>query len=893
MKKLKRLLSAISAAAVTITALLTAGVSTYAQDTVVAEFVTREEWIHDLVTAFDMSIEDESTMESHFADTADSPYAYDIDLAANYGVFDIESESFDPEGYVTREFAAHTANYCFGYLDDGTTVTFADSDDIYYEYDAIVSVQKGWFKTSSNEFLPNALLTENEAENILNNAKTSLESVVIDENAESTVDYASSVTQLDDSVNASYFNGTVTIKNTSVSIKKGNMFCVKIDGMDKIFKADSVTRDDEGNTIIAVSDVALKDAVSAIDIQGYGDVDYSNAMFYGTSSTSNNVKMLQCKPNINGVQSQLVRAVNIKNDTISIDEEIDMGGASIKLNGTIKNIKPEYKLDYDGVNVNNFYLNVDADADISCTMTGKLINETSSKEVNLAKVPVALGGPMSANLVISVSVSVSGEITMKYSWDVNSGVSYTKAGGWRVTKDFKKKGFSLTASGSEKIALKAALNAEVFGCKIGELYVMGGESGKFTNTPQNNGAVFCDNLKVYAFAEAGASLNLFDVVKFSQSYEFINYNNSPLRYNKHWENGVEVAECSFDKSATSTKSTRTSNKASSYSNYSTYGLEYDGIITLANSADSGDYTPYQTWTESKTLTGDITVNGDLYIENDVDLNGYALTVNGNLIQNGGQIVVKDGTLNINGDYTITNKTHIDSKTGETVQDSNGRLFMDWADGTVNVHGDFYMKSNKSCGSDPYGTGNYNYFGRGTLAIDGNFYQYNNSPGNYGSEKNFQANGTTVKFVGKGLHKITSESSETKIPDIALTDGATLSFNGNFAGFSPVTSCAFSSSETNIAKVTGNTVQTVGSGTAKITIEDSSKSTTVNLTVNEIVTGDANGDGELTIADAVLLQKWLLAVPYVRLANWEACDLCKDGRIDVFDLCLLKRLLING
>ncbi|MCM1062542.1 MAG: hypothetical protein NC452_20020, partial [Eubacterium sp.] len=701
--KCKRLLSAVSAIAITIATLPTAGMSTYAQETVAVapagtdyasdiqyidavESVTREEWIHELVTAFDMSIEDESTMESHFTDTADSPYAYDIDLAANYGVFDIESESFDPDDYVTREFAAHTANYCFGYLDDGTTITFADSDDIYYEYDAVVSVQKGWFTPSSGKFLPNAVLTEKEAENILNDAKASLESVVIDENAEHTINYTNSVIQLDDSVNASYFNGTVTIKGTSVSIKKGNIFCVNIDGMDKLYKANSITRDDEGNTIITVSDVALKDAVSAIDIQGYGDVDYSNAMFYGTSSSSDKVKLLQYKPNINGVQSQLVKAVNIKNDTISIDEEIDMGGASIKLNGTIKNIKPEYKLDYDGVNVNSFYLNVDADADISCTMTGNLIKDTSSKEVNLAKAPVNLGGPMSANIVISVSVSVSGEITMKYSWDINSGVSYTKAGGWRVTKDFKKKGFSLTATGSEKIAIKAALNAEVFGCKIGEIYVMGGESGKFTNTPRNDGAVFCDNLKVYAFAEAGANLNLFDVVKFSQSYEFINFDNSPLRYNKHWENGVEVAECSFDKSATSTTSKRTANKAVSYSNYSAYGLEYEGIITLANSADSDDYTPYQTWTEDKTLTRNVTVNGDLYLGSSVDLNGYTLTVNGNLIQSGGQIVVKDGTLNIDGDYTITNKTHIDSKTGETKEDSNGTLCMEWADGTVNVHG---------------------------------------------------------------------------------------------------------------------------------------------------------------------------------------------------------------
>ena len=62
---------------------------------------------------------------------------------------------------------------------------------------------------------------------------------------------------------------------------------------------------------------------------------------------------------------------------------------------------------------------------------------------------------------------------------------------------------------------------------------------------------------------------------------------------------------------------------------------------------------------------------------------------------------------------------------------------------------------------------------------------------------------------------------------------------------------------------------------------------------ETLLGDANDDGKVTVADAVMLQKWLLAVPNVRLANWEACDLCKDGRIDVFDLCLLKRKLINS
>lgn len=57
-------------------------------------------------------------------------------------------------------------------------------------------------------------------------------------------------------------------------------------------------------------------------------------------------------------------------------------------------------------------------------------------------------------------------------------------------------------------------------------------------------------------------------------------------------------------------------------------------------------------------------------------------------------------------------------------------------------------------------------------------------------------------------------------------------------------------------------------------------------------GDIDGNSKISIADAVLLQKWLLAVPGTKLSNLKAADLCEDGRIDVFDLCLLKRTLIQ-
>lgn len=61
----------------------------------------------------------------------------------------------------------------------------------------------------------------------------------------------------------------------------------------------------------------------------------------------------------------------------------------------------------------------------------------------------------------------------------------------------------------------------------------------------------------------------------------------------------------------------------------------------------------------------------------------------------------------------------------------------------------------------------------------------------------------------------------------------------------------------------------------------------------LVKGDVNADGIFDIADVVLLQKWLLAVPNTNLADWKAADFCEDEKLDVFDLCLMKRKLING
>ncbi|MBE6857320.1 MAG: glucuronoarabinoxylan endo-1,4-beta-xylanase [Ruminococcus sp.] len=57
-----------------------------------------------------------------------------------------------------------------------------------------------------------------------------------------------------------------------------------------------------------------------------------------------------------------------------------------------------------------------------------------------------------------------------------------------------------------------------------------------------------------------------------------------------------------------------------------------------------------------------------------------------------------------------------------------------------------------------------------------------------------------------------------------------------------------------------------------------------------VEGDVNADGIFNIADVVLIQKWLLCAKDATLTDWQAGDLVDDDKLDIFDLCLMKRKL---
>ena len=75
----------------------------------------------------------------------------------------------------------------------------------------------------------------------------------------------------------------------------------------------------------------------------------------------------------------------------------------------------------------------------------------------------------------------------------------------------------------------------------------------------------------------------------------------------------------------------------------------------------------------------------------------------------------------------------------------------------------------------------------------------------------------------------------------------------------------------------------------LALPDLGETTTATTTEPiQTVSGDVNADGAVTLADLVMLQRYLLGVG--ELTDWTAGDLCADGCINGLDLALMRQRL---
>ena len=681
-------------------------------------YVTRGEWIHALSVGFAMKVEDESTIVEYFTDLEGCNYKKDIDLAANFGVFDILEEEFHPDEYVTRDFAAHTMNFCIGYAEP-VTVLFADTDAVYYDADAQISLNRGWFKVENSEFRPSMYVTSAEAALAYADMQAAYEAMQIDDEYESTITYDTSVLDLTECETLEYSGDQLVLSATSKSVQPDSDISFMLNGQVIVRHVTAVSVDEAtGNLTMTVEDA--EDAlVSDVDAEGYAYIDFDHM-----ESLQEGIEVEVVEPEAPiqgrpGVSVNKSGKISLDNVTVKISGSKEIGGGKLTIAGSLSKIKIPYTLVTKGLSLKEFYLGFEGEGKLTATYS-KTLSDPQAASIPLATVPIAGIGVMGVNLVISAYFTVTGEISIGYTFDCSAGLRYKKGDGWSVPRDLQCKYFSVEAAVKFKGGVKIGAEARIGKKKIGELYAAAGVSASVKTSVTSESSMICTNIKAYLYAEFGAEFKLFSL-KFSGSWEFINEDNTPVLKNMHIENGKEVPSCTrgqkYTNSDNATKKggSLSGKKSGGYVKGSGYSSGYTGgtkgqsvqQVYYKSTIVFKELEPPTVISEDMVLTEDTTYHTDLEITKGatLDLNGHTLTVDGNvtLTGNGGILSWKNGRILVNGGKAII-KGNVHESGSQSV------ITMTNKDDYVRVEGDFIIDSNYDSA---------NTMTAGTLELQGN------------------------------------------------------------------------------------------------------------------------------------------------------------------------------
>lgn len=234
------------------------------------ETITRVEWLQELTTAFEMSVEEANYPDNYFSDIdASSEYYYDIMLATEFGLIDIEAgNAVYPEDPATREFVAHTLNVCMGYVLEDSTYTYSESDSVTYPDDIQIAVNEGWFTLDGTNFLPENTITETEKAALIELATEMAASREIDTSYSNQYELQSDVIVVPEGTEFTLNDvNNLTIYDCPVSLASGDKFAVISGGFPVVRKVKTITV--SGNeTVIDAEEVSMDEAFVSLDMQG-------------------------------------------------------------------------------------------------------------------------------------------------------------------------------------------------------------------------------------------------------------------------------------------------------------------------------------------------------------------------------------------------------------------------------------------------------------------------------------------------------------------------------------------------------------------------------------------------------------------------------------------------
>ena len=486
------------------------------------ESVTRGEWIHNLVSTFDMKMEEGLVPDTYYPDIVGTTYYSDIQTAIYFGVVDLEAgESFEPDAAVDREFAAHTLSFCMGYDTSDVTYTMDDEADLTYPGDDQTAVDMGWLALQDGKFAPSQEITTTESQNMLQSAKKVLDASGVDENHENVYKFADNVIELPESVTFDKGeDGQIIVHDTSVELKEGDVFAVYSDGIAYTYKALSITK--EGNDLIINTEkVMYDDAVETVDAEGVIDADLAD--FIPAEGVDAEVEYedqttVKGMRKISGIKS--VKSINVSKS---------IGAGTVTC--SISDITVDYRIDKNG-----YRFAVYGKVDPSFTFSGK-----KDLVITLGTIPVAQVGKIEVKAVCSAK----GSATVGFTTNAVVGVEQKVGHAPRHLANYTSPQWRFSAKAELKAACDLSFSVEVPMAAEGKVY---GEVGVKT-TPDmevytdGKKPQVCIDLPVYVFAEAGYSVKVFGYDMASGKKPIYDASNSPVKLCYHIEDGNCVPAC--------------------------------------------------------------------------------------------------------------------------------------------------------------------------------------------------------------------------------------------------------------------------------------------------------------------------------------------------------------
>ena len=519
--------------------------------------VSRVEWLTDLTETFSISVAEDNYPDNYFSDIdSSSEYYYVVMLATEFGLVDVEAgEPFRPDDPATREFAAHTLNFCLGFLlEQEGNYTFSEASDVTYADDIQVAVERGWFSLENGSFYPETPVTLDEKTIMIEDAKS-----VLADRKEPT-EHSNSYTFAKDVIDLTKANvraemtddNELTFYECSENLSTGIKYGLEFDGFPSVFKAVNITQSEDG-LVVQFENVPLDEAFTDIDMQGGIDVDLATVQAYsddvelhyivgGTEEKEwEDGTKYDTLEEVGSREISAVEAVRTYSVSPEKSHEINLApGVKITVSCKISDVKPDYDIKiFEG----KAHVAVNAKVIFSCNVSADAMEAAGiSPTLELVRIPIACVGYFGVKL----DMTMSGEATLNLVENVFLGLYY-EHGGFRMEKGFTKESFSLQTRMEISATVTASLGMNACNIMQGELYAKFGAKDVLDSITYGDGQkpATCAHQNAWLFASAGgyAQVKLGSVKPWKRDYPIYNEKNSPVRVSFHYEDGVAVSKC--------------------------------------------------------------------------------------------------------------------------------------------------------------------------------------------------------------------------------------------------------------------------------------------------------------------------------------------------------------